>query len=303
MIFRAAKSVNYNKNAKNPILTLEVEGYGEVQIELEPDYAPNTVATIVKLVQNGYYDGKVFYGTDSKVVSGGMKLKSEEIPSDQYDENGNYTGPEGEEYSVNQSAEEDKLRVSDFDKNVTPYISEEDQNYSAISEDKRGDEKTDYKVSISGEFVANGFNDNTIRFEKGTVGLYRSNYNGENLNKESYNSGTSLFFITTEEDSSLNGEYAAFGKVIKGMDLIEKMLALPLEQKETDENGNTTKDPVAGTLVENQEITKFASGSFPVITKATVETFGVDYGMPEYNKAFDYDKYMSDLILQYYRNQ
>ena len=303
LVFRAAKSINYNKNAKNPILTLEVEGYGEVQIELEPDYAPNTVATIIKLAQNGYYDGKVFYGTDSKVVAGGMELKTEEIPSSEYDEDGNYIGPEGEEYSTNQTAQEDKLRVSDLDKTVIPYISEEDENYYMTDEDKRGSEEVDYKISISGEFVANGFNDNTLRFEKGTVGLYRNDYNGENLNSESYNSGTSLFFISTSEDSSLNGEYAAFGKVIKGMDIIEQMLTLPLEQKETDEEGNSTNDVSAGTLKDNQEITKYASESFPVITKATVETYNIDYGMPEYSKAFDYDKYMSDLILQYYRNQ
>lgn len=299
LIFRAAKSINYNKNAKNPILTLEVEGYGEVKIELQPDYAPNTVATIVKLAQNGYYDGKVFYGTDSKAVTAGMKLKNEPVPNEQ--ENGSEES--SGEVATTQTAEEDKIRVSDLDKSVTPFISETDEEFTTMDERKNGNEETDYKASIKGEFVANGFNDNTLRFERGTVGLYRNNYSGENLINESYNSGTSLFFITTDEDSSLNGEYAAFGKVIKGMEIIDKMLELPLEEKETDEEGNTTKENTAGTLAENQEIVKFAVGSFPVITKATVETYGVDYGIPEYSKAFDYDRYMSDLILQYYRNQ
>ena len=303
LVYRAARSVSYNENAKNPVLTLEVENYGEVQIELMPEYAPNTVSTIIKLAQNGYYDGKIFYGTDSRVVAAGMSLKTEETPSDQYDENGNYIGPEGQEVTTTKSAEEDVLRVSDLDKNVKPYISEDDPNYSSTEEANRGDEETDYKASISGEFVANGFNDNTLRFEKGTVGLYRANYQGDNLTQESYNSGTSLFFITTDEDSSLNGEYAAFGKVVKGMDIIEKMLTLPLEQETTDEEGNTTTDPVAGTLSDSQEITKFTADSFPVITKATVETYGVKYEMPTYMEAFDYNQYMSDLILQYYQNQ
>lgn len=303
LIFRAVKSVNYNKNAKNPVVTLEVEGYGEIKIELEPDYAPNTVATIVHLVNNGYYDGKIFYGTDSKVVAGGMELKTEEITSDQYDEEGNYIGPEGEEKTTKISAEEDKLRVSDLDKTVLPYISESDEKYEETPEAQRGDEKTDYKISINGEFVANGFNSNTLRFEKGTVGLYRSTYDAENLNKESYNSGTSLFFIATDEDSALNGEYAAFGRVIKGMDIVEKMLTLPLAEDVVDENGNTKEDASAGNLSENKEITKFANDSFPVITKATVETYGVSYDMPEYEEAFDYNQYLSDLILQYYRNQ
>lgn len=292
MLFRAIKSVNYNKNSKNPVVTLDVKDYGEIQIELEPDYAPNTVATIIKLVQNGYYNGKVFYGTDSKVVSAGMEIKTETKKSDQYDEEGNYIGPEGEETITTQKIDEDSLRVSDLDKNVTP---------ANIDEDSMEEDVNDYKISINGEFVANGFSDNTIRFEKGTVGLYRNNYNGENLSKESFNSGTSLFFITTDEDSTLNGEYAAFGKVIKGMDLIEKMLTVELEKKETDEEGNTTSDNTAGSV--NEEIVKYTVESAPVITKATVETYEIDYGMPEFEKAFDYNKYMSDLIMQYYQNQ
>lgn len=293
LIFRAGKSINYNKNAKNPILTLEVENYGDVKIELEPDYAPNTVATIIKLAQNGFYDGKVFYGTDSKVVACGMEVKEEETTNEASTEvtEGENTESEG---TVTKKVQEDKLRVSDFDKSVEPYVSTDESGYSSE------DEAKDYKVSISGEFVANGFNDNTMRFEKGTVGLFRNIYSGENLTKESYNSGTSLFFITTTEDSSLNGEYAGFGKVIEGMDIIEDMLTLPVEVKDTD---SSSSENVAGTLTDNQEITKYSIESVPVITKATVETFGIDYGTPKYEKAFDYDKYMSDLILQYYRNQ
>ena len=49
---------------KNPILSLEIEEYGTVKIELYPEYAPNTVKNIIALAQKGYYDGKVFYGTD-----------------------------------------------------------------------------------------------------------------------------------------------------------------------------------------------------------------------------------------------
>ena len=195
---------------------------------------------------------------------------------------------------------EDVLRVSDLDKSVKPYISEDDENY--IEGMENGTEDKDYKVSINGEFIANSFNDNTLRFEKGTVGLFRQNYNAENLNKESFNSGNSLFFITTGEDSKLNGEYAAFGKVISGMEIIEQMLTLPLEQETLDEEGNSTSETSAGSLKDNQSITKFEVDSCPIIKKAKVETFGVDYGMPEYSKAFDYDKYLSDLIMRYYGN-
>jgi len=233
-----------------------------------------------------------------------MRIKKEETTNEQLDEEGNPIESENTETIITETAAEDYLRVSDFDKSIKPYLEEDELNNSSSDTTiENGNEETDYKVSINGEFVANGFNDNTIRFEKGTVGLYRNNYSGENLSNESYNSGTSLFFITTDEDSSLNGEYAAFGKVIKGLDIVEKMINLPTEEDEKDDDGNTTASSTIGTLSENQEIKKFKSDSFPIIKKATVETFGVNYEMPKYEKAFDYNQYMSDLILQYYRNQ
>jgi cyclophilin family peptidyl-prolyl cis-trans isomerase len=286
LIFNAARSNSVNENAKNPVVTLDVEGYGEVKIELYPDYAPNTVKTIIKLIQNGYYDGKIFYGTDGTAISAGMKLSTtEEYPEDAYDEDGNLL--DDAELETSESAEEDTLRVSDLDTSVTPYISDEDSEYGYVDEEENGDEDTDYKVSIKGEFVANGFDTNTLRFEYGTVGLYRSDYTEyvSSLTTESYNSGTSLFFIETDEDSSLNGQYAAFGKVI------EEMKDLPLA--ESDDDDSTSSD----------SITKFAEGSYPVITTATVETYGIDYGMPVYEEAFDYNSYLSNLILKYYQNQ
>ena len=56
LIINATRSLAYNKNVQNPIVTLSIEGYGDVQIELYPDYAPNTVSHIVNLVQKGFFD-------------------------------------------------------------------------------------------------------------------------------------------------------------------------------------------------------------------------------------------------------
>ena len=147
------------------------------------------------------------------------------------------------------------------------------------------DSDDDYEIAIEGEFVANGYDDNTLRFEYGTVGLYRNDYEGygTDLSSYSYNSGTSLFFILTEEDSSLNGMYAAFGKVISGMDIIEQINEIATQADEDSEEG----------AIEYFE-------TYPVITSATVETYGIDYGFPEYIEAFDYDSYISNLLLQYY---
>ena len=53
--------------AENPILILETSK-GEVEIEMRPDLAPNHVARISELVQEGYYDGIIFY----RVIPGFM---------------------------------------------------------------------------------------------------------------------------------------------------------------------------------------------------------------------------------------
>ena len=249
-----------NKISKNPIVTLEVEGYGEIQIELYPDYAPNTVSTIIKLIQNGYYNGKVFYGTDSTAVHLGM-MKNE--ISEETTE-----ATETVDSTSQSNVIEDVRTVSDIDTSI-------------IS----GSEK-DYEISIKGEFIANGFEKNTLRFEKGTVGLYRATYtpyDNTDLTEQSRNSGNSLMFISIEENSSLNGLYTPFGKVINGFDIIEQISTLQTVVEENAEEG---------------QIKYFEN--LPIITKATINTYGIDYGMPIYEKAFDYQEYYTNLFLQYY---
>ena len=46
---------------KNPLVTMEIEDYGTIKIELYPEYAPNTVANFVSLIENGFYDGLTFH--------------------------------------------------------------------------------------------------------------------------------------------------------------------------------------------------------------------------------------------------
>lgn len=52
-------SVNFvmskTDNKQNPIVTMDVDGYGTIKIELYPDMAPNTVKNFVRLAQRGYY--------------------------------------------------------------------------------------------------------------------------------------------------------------------------------------------------------------------------------------------------------
>lgn len=65
-------SYGYYKNAtmeiKNPIVTMEIQDFGTIKLELYPDMAPETVSNFVALVQNGFYDGLKFH----RVVEGFM---------------------------------------------------------------------------------------------------------------------------------------------------------------------------------------------------------------------------------------
>ena len=65
-------SFGYYKKAtmevKNPIVTMEVENFGTIKLELYPEIAPETVANFIALAQNGFYDGLKFH----RVVEGFM---------------------------------------------------------------------------------------------------------------------------------------------------------------------------------------------------------------------------------------
>ena len=48
----------YFAAVSHPVVTFEIEDYGTVKMELYPEYAPNTVANIIKLAEKGYYNDK-----------------------------------------------------------------------------------------------------------------------------------------------------------------------------------------------------------------------------------------------------
>ena len=78
------------------------------------------------------------------------------------------------------------------------------------------DDGEDVAYTIKGEFIANGV-DNNLKFDEGVIGMARSDYMqySSSLKDESYNSGSSQFFIITKNNTSLNGYYTSFGKVIE----------------------------------------------------------------------------------------
>ena len=99
---------------------------------------------------------------------------------------------------------------------------------------------------IKGEFSSNGFK-NALKHTEGVLSMARSSMP---------NSAGSQFFIMHKTSPHLDGDYASFGKVIEGMEVVNA-----IAETETDWNDR----PV------NPQVMK----------SVTVETFGVDYPEPE----------------------
>lgn len=59
--------------AQNPIVTMEIENYGTVKMELYPEMAPNTVRNFIKLINEGYYNGLTFHRVEESLIQGGDK--------------------------------------------------------------------------------------------------------------------------------------------------------------------------------------------------------------------------------------
>ncbi len=75
-------------------------------------------------------------------------------------------------------------------------------------------------TKVFGEFEANN-RKNDIKHERGVISMARASSN---------NSGSSQFFIMHATASHLDGQYAAFGHVTEGMDVVDKIAAVPTQE-------------------------------------------------------------------------
>ena len=146
---------------------IEIKDYGTIELELDADIAPITVANFAKLVNEGFYNGLTFHRIiDGFMIQGG--------------------DPEG-------------------------------TGMGGSSE------------NIKGEFVANGVK-NTISHVRGTISMARSS---------AYNSASSQFFIVHEDSTFLDGQYAGFGKVTGGIEIVDKICE---NTQVEDDNGTVLKE-------------------------------------------------------------
>jgi peptidyl-prolyl cis-trans isomerase B (cyclophilin B) len=81
--------------------------------------------------------------------------------------------------------------------------------------DPKGDGTGGPGYSIAGEFKANGF-ENNLKHTRGVISMARA---------QSYDSAGSQFFIMVSDATSLDGQYAAFGKVTEGMEIVDKIVS------------------------------------------------------------------------------
>ena len=145
---------------------IKVKDYGTIEVELDGDTAPITVANFIKLVNEKFYDGLTFH----RIMSGFMIQGGDPL--------GNGTG---------------------------------------------GSDET-----IKGEFSSNGV-ENNISHKRGVISMARSS---------DPDSASSQFFIMHQDSTYLDGEYAAFGKVTKGMKVVDKICE---DATLTDGNGTIEK--------------------------------------------------------------
>ncbi len=100
--------------------------------------------------------------------------------------------------------------------------------------------------SIRGEFAANGVK-NDLSHKRGVLSMARA---------QDPNSAGSQFFIMHADGDFLDGQYAAFGQVTDGMDVVDRIAATKTDRRDMPKEEQRMK-------------------------KVTVETFGVDYPEPE----------------------
>ncbi len=140
------------------MIVIEMENGGKIELELYPEFAPETVKNFEHLVSSGFYDGLTFH----RVIPGFMIQGGDPL--------GNGMG---------------------------------------------GSEK-----KIKGEFRANGFRQNTLKHERGVISMARA---------FDPNSASSQFFIMHADAPHLDGSYAAFGKVISGIEVVDEIASIPTD--------------------------------------------------------------------------
>ncbi len=170
-----------------------------------------------------------------------------------------------------------------------------DASASPMLSDIMDNVENDKAYNIPGEFIANGYSNNNLKHEKGVISMARSDYSTYGYTTEGYNSAGCQFFIMTKDNTQLDGVYAAFGKVTEGLDVVEKIANTEVYYRDTevDEDYEVPKDE------DGNEIASDTPKKQPIIKSISVETYGVDYGIPDTVDPFDINSLFASQYLGY----
>lgn len=137
---------------ENPVVTISLKGGGQMQLQLFPDVAKNTVDNFITYIQDKSYSNSTFHRIiEDFMIQGGI--------------------------------------VSDA------------------------------RCSIEGEFSSNGVSNNLSHY-RGVISMARTSIN---------DSATSQFFIVHKSSSFLNGNYAGFGGLVAGFDILDELAIVAVD--------------------------------------------------------------------------
>ena len=88
--------------------------------------------------------------------------------------------------------------------------------------------ESDAGYYIKGEFTENNHSKGDLTFAEGVVGMAR--ISPDVTDKDYYNTGSSQFFIMLEPKANMDGYYAAFGKVITGMEVVTEISKMDVDE-------------------------------------------------------------------------
>lgn len=107
------------------------------------------------------------------------------------------------------------------------------KNFMIQGGDPKGDGSGGSDKTIKGEFSQNGFTRNDIKHERGVISMARSS--------SSNDSASSQFFIVHKDSFSLDGNYAAFGRVTSGMDVVDAIANVKVKDNGSGETSTPVK--------------------------------------------------------------
>lgn len=256
----------------HPEVSIEIQDQGTVKLELYPEYAPNTVANFIRLVEKGYYDGKVLYGKDEICLYAGRNTEGN---IDQAKTSLIFDGvDEGSEYDY-EYAIEGEFILNGHNENT---LKHEKGVLSLIRNDY-----TQYMPSLSNESYNSG---NT------QLGIMMSD-DSSNLN-----GAYAAFGRVTEGMEILENIYNNLE--IAAPETTEEATDDETTAPETTTPEATEENTESEETEEDGGIKAFAN--YPVITSVKVDTKGINHGNPTVQEAFDYNSYMYNLMSQYYGN-